>query len=116
MISITNKLLNECVYNHNKTIIYDCDTVSVVDNGSTEKLFIANCLLELFTELCGNIFIKNENNFTEILRSVLKRFTAKGLSGGFCRKLLCSKYIKETVDCYCRKPTDGKIYFHSLCC
>lgn len=44
MISITNKLLNKCVYNHNKTIIYDCDTVSAVDNGSTEKLFITNCL------------------------------------------------------------------------
>lgn len=44
MISIANKLLNECVYNHNKTIIYDCDTVSAVDNGSREKLFIATCL------------------------------------------------------------------------
>jgi len=94
MISIANKLLNECVYNHNKTIIYDCDTASVVDNGSREKLFI----FDLFTELCGNIFvvnIKNENNFTGILCGVLKHFTAKGLSGGFCWKLLCAASISK---------------------
>jgi len=84
--------------------------VSAVDNGSTEKLFIANCL----PNCVAIFFIKNKNNFTEILRGVFKRFTAKGLSGGFCRKLLCSKYIKETVDCYCRKLPTVKYIFSTF--
>lgn len=94
--------MNARVYNHNKTIIYDCDTVSAVDNGSRTKSF--HC--DLFTELCGNIFIvviKNENNFTEILfgvsSNVLPQRDYPGdFVGNFCAAIVYIYYIyiKET--------------------
>lgn len=94
MISIANKLLNECVYSHNKTIIYDCDTVSAVDNGSREKLFIATCLpncVAIFLWLLLKtriILLKSSVASSNVLPQ-------RDYLGGFRWKLLCAASISK---------------------